>query len=113
MDFSTAPARTEMVFNEIVKAAGQKRTITYGEIARAVGLPAQFMANQLWFIRDACRNRDFPWLTVIVVNTGTRMPSEGIVKDAPEAPDDISDPKFPTWYRDMRDRVFETDWSTF
>ena len=62
MDFSTAPARTEMVFNEIVKAASQKRTITYGEIARAVGLPAQFMANQLWFIRDACRDRGFPWL---------------------------------------------------
>ena len=113
MDFSNAPAKTEAIFNEIVKAARQMRTIEYGELEEAVDLPARYMGRQLGFIRDACQERRLPWLTTIVVKHDTKLPSTGIFEGVEGMSGDVSRPEFAVWWRAMALHVFATDWSVF
>ena len=112
MDFSNAPAKTEAIFNEIVKAARQMRTIEYGELEDIVDLPAHFMGRQLGFIRDACQERRLPWLTAIVVKRDTKLPSTGIFEGVDGMSGNVSSPVFEVWWRAMALHVFTTDWST-
>ena len=113
MDFSDAPAKTEAVFNELAKAAREMRTIEYGEISSAVGLPAMAMGRQFGFIRDVCRQRGLPWLPVIAVNRNSWLPSAGIFVDVDGMSGDVSSTDFAVWWRAMTLHVFATDWSTF
>ena len=71
------PAKTGEVFEYVKRCATEMRTVTYKEIACAVGLAKPGVAYPLGYIRDEiCRKQGLPWLTVIVVNADTRRPGE-------------------------------------
>lgn len=112
-DFSSAPAKTEAVFNGLVRAAHEMRIVEYGVLSDAVNLPAHGMGRQLGFIRDACRKRNLPWLPVIAVNRDTGLPSAGVFVGIDGMSGNVSSPDFAVWWRAMVLHVFATDWSAF
>ncbi len=74
------PGKTKEVFDYLKRCAVQMRTVSYGEIAEAVGLPAVGMGKPLGYIRDEiCRARGLPWLNALAVNSDTWRPGESFL----------------------------------
>lgn len=57
--------------------AGNTATITYGEVAKALGFHVRAIKFPLAKIQDECRAAGKPTLTVLVVDARTRMPNAG------------------------------------
>ena len=106
---------TRMVFDHLRQCSLEMRTVTYGEVARTVGIT--FTPNvipHLNRIRDEiCRAHGLPWLPAIAVNTDTGLPGRrqnddgyGIIPDGMVIPDD----DFRAWWRAMILQVFATNW---
>jgi alkylated DNA nucleotide flippase Atl1 len=71
------PPATDAVFAYLKRCAREMRTVTYGELGAAVGLPSTGVGRQLGYIRDhVCRPRGLPWLNALAVNAATRRPGE-------------------------------------
>ncbi len=84
----------------LTRSARDRRTLTYGEVARQLGFrgarPVRF---PLWTIQDFCLEKDLPPLTILVVNKSTGRPGQG----------------FFAWTGKLEDgqhRVFNWDWTT-
>jgi len=102
----TKPERTDAVYAALVKAAGDLRTVTYGELGDAAGIHHRHVRTRVGYIRDAvCRPRGLPWLSVLAVNAKTRRPGDSFLPSGAETdPDDL-------FWRGMAIQVFLTDWS--
>jgi hypothetical protein len=100
------PAKTEEVFEYLKVCAGQMRTVTYGEVADAVGLTPIGMAYPLGYIRDeVCRPRGLPWLNAIAVNQQTRRPGDSFLPAGVAVGRDEE-----RFWRGMVLQVFVYDW---
>ena len=113
MHRETKPAKTDDVFRHLASAARDMRLVTYGELAREVGLANLGTGKPLGYIRDeVCRARGLPWLNAIAV-AKDGLPGEAFFPDDsglslnPENRDD-----FKVWWKAMVLQVFATDWST-
>ena len=75
------PAKTEQVFEYLKVCAGQMRTVTYGEITKALHMgKGQGVRYALGYIRDhLCRARGLPWLNAIAVNKETWRPGDSFL----------------------------------
>ena len=103
------PAKTDEVFSELVKAAREMRTVTYGELAARAKLAKPGIGQPLGYIRDeVCRARGLPWLTVIAVSGTTGLPSAAYLPTGARIEMDPGD--FRVWWRAMVLQVFATDW---
>jgi alkylated DNA nucleotide flippase Atl1 len=102
------PARTIEVFGFLKQCAREMRTVNYGEIGRAVGLPAVGVGKCLGYIRDSiCRKRGLPWLNAIAVQKYTGYPGDRFLpKGAVLARHDEV-----AWWRGMVLQVFAFDWN--
>ena len=71
------PAKAREVFDYVKACAKDMRTVTYKEVANAVGLAPTGMAFPLGYIRDhICIERGLPWLNVIVVSSESHRPGD-------------------------------------
>jgi hypothetical protein len=101
-----APAKTKQVFDYLKKCAYDMRTVTYGELAEAVGLAPSGIGYQLGYIRDRiCRTQGLPWLNAIAVRTSDRRASHGFLPEGVQ----IGDGEERLW-RGMVLQVFAYDW---
>ena len=102
------PKGTDTVYAELVKAARDMRTVTYGALAKTAGLAQPGIGSPLGYIRDeVCRPRGLPWLTVIAVSarglpSGAYLPSDSTMSLEPD------DQRI--WWRAMALQVFATPW---
>ena len=68
MAWTSIPAKTDIVFDRLTKAAREMRTVRYADLADECGLAAAGIGMQLGYIRDeVCRAKGLPWLTAIAV----------------------------------------------
>ena len=71
--------RSLQIWSLLVCAARERRSYTYGELAKALGFKgAGVMANMLGAIMWHCQDHGFPPLTLLVVNQETGRPGEGL-----------------------------------
>src|SRR5690348_244004 len=109
MSSAQPPAKTNEVFTYLQMCANEMRTVTYGEVAQAVGLVAAGMGRPLGYIRDqVCRARGLPWLNAIAVNTDDRRPGKSFLPDEVSLSNDDQE----RMWRGMVLQVFAYDWST-
>lgn len=71
--------RSMQIWTLLVCAAQERKSYTYGQIAEILGMGgagvmAQFLGPIMWH----CEDKDFPPLTVLVVNQETGLPGEGL-----------------------------------
>lgn len=103
------PAKTDKVFCELVKAAREMRTVTYGELAERAKLAKPGIGQPLGYIRDeVCRARGLPWLTVIAVSSETGLPGAAYLPSGARMEMELGD--FRVWWRAMALQAFATDW---
>lgn len=89
--------RSAQLWSLLVCAARERRTYTYGEAARILGLGgAGVMGSFLGPIMFFCVQKEYPPLTVLVVNQETGLPGEGLTTIENVNGD--------------RERVFRFDW---
>lgn len=109
MNQQRIPAKAEEVFEYLKGCASQMRTVTYGEIAEAVGLAKPGVGRPLGYIRDViCRSRGLPWLNAVAVNAHTDRPGVSFL------PEDVSmgQADEELLWRGMVLQVFAFDWSS-
>ena len=94
---------TPAVFEYLKQCVAHRRTTTYGEIGKHVGLAAQGTANPLYYIRDRCLEQELPPLTAIVANKKTGLPGIGLKPDGTQ----VSTAE----WNDMLGEVFAHNWS--
>ena len=75
----TRHERSMQIWMLLATAARERRTLTYGDIAKILGMGgagvmAQFLGPIMWF----CEDKGYPPLTVLVVNQETGLPGEGL-----------------------------------
>ena len=70
--------RTSKVWQVLIARATNRQTLTYGELAKAIGNPglALGIGHDLDLIADYCRENGLPSLWVIVVNQQTGTSSQ-------------------------------------
>ena len=72
------PATTPEVFTYLKRCAREKRTATYTEIAKAVGLKPNELDEQLNYIStQVCSKNGLPCLAALVVRANTGIPGPG------------------------------------
>jgi alkylated DNA nucleotide flippase Atl1 len=95
-DNPTHPTRALQIWQILVAYARERRTLTYGMVAKLLGYEgAGTLAPILGHIMFYCIQQELPPLTVIVVNQETGLPGQGLIEA------DLN--------RD-RERVFNYDW---
>jgi len=73
------PARAMQVWQILIAAAHERRTLTYGDVADLLGFDgAGVLAQTLGLIMTYCKNEGLPPLTVLVVKHDTGLPGEGL-----------------------------------
>ncbi len=71
---TTQPPKTREVFEVLRQCALDVRKITYTELGKEVGVPAQGPWPQLTAVHTLCVERGLPWLTALVVRKDTGKP---------------------------------------
>ena len=95
-EFRTGPNRALQIWQILVCKAGNRQTMTYGELASILGFKgAQVLGKFLEYILRYCEKNQLPSLTVLVVNQETGLPGSGF------PPEDL---------HSERERVFRFDW---
>lgn len=100
-------SRVSAVFSFLVRAAKERRLVTYSELAEEVKCKPINVGKYLYRIADLCKENDAPPLTSIVVSKGEFAPSEGLWKSFPEVQEHQ---KNSTWAEMIRE-VYLFDWS--
>ncbi len=78
------PAGTAEVWNLVVQAADEMRTVTYGEIAEPLGMgKGMGIRFALGFIEEICKRNRWPPLNYIVVNKESRRPGDWVDASEP------------------------------
>ncbi|MDA2916291.1 hypothetical protein MYX64_05545 [Nitrospinae bacterium AH_259_B05_G02_I21] len=89
--------RSSQIWSLLVCAAIERKTYTYGQIAKILGFEgAGVMGQFLNPIMRFCEDNELPPLTVLVVSQDTGLPGEGLVT-LEEVNED-------------REKVFDFDW---
>jgi alkylated DNA nucleotide flippase Atl1 len=71
--------RSSQIWALLINAAKDRKTYTYGEIAKTLGFGgAGVMAPLLGCIMWFCEEKSLPPLTVLVVNKETGLPGDGL-----------------------------------
>ena len=73
----TKRERITKAFQILLECVGQKRNITYGEMAPQIGTNAQNVARYLDPIAAYLINQELPILPVLVVRADTDRPGDG------------------------------------
>lgn len=93
----TRAQRAMQVWQILVAAAHERRSLTYGQLAAYLGFEgAGVFAQILGCIMKYCETKDLPPLTCIVVNQDTGIPGSGLTTIA-KLPED-------------RERVYSYKW---
>ena len=88
--------RAVQIWQVLIAAAHERRTLTYRLLGDRIGLGANLLADPLALVARYCAVKQWPPLTVLVVRAGDGRP----------------DPRF-TWASDpdgAREAVYEHDW---
>lgn len=94
----------EKLLPHLVKAANQRQTPTYKELADKIGVHHRYMRYILGYIRDEiCLARGLPLLTCIVVNDSTKLPGDDWL---PEGTTHLSKEEYRQKFELFRDQVF-------
>jgi len=89
---------------ELVRCAQLRETITYGDLARRIGLHHRQMRHIAGYVRDKiCRPRKLPLLNALIVNAQTRMPGESYLPGEGKSGHDLKDRNN---FEKFRDDVF-------
>lgn len=95
-DNPTRASRALQIWQILISAASDRRTLTYGMLADMLGFEgAGVLAHPLGHIMYYCRRNGLPPLTVLVVNQRTGLPGKGLTKTELNAD---------------REKVFDYDW---
>jgi hypothetical protein len=83
----TVKERAAQIWPVLAFAAQRRMTLTYDQLGNLIGVPRHGLAHLLAPIQEYCRGRDWPPLTVLVVQEGTGLPGSGFTAaaDVPEA----------------------------
>lgn len=74
-------ARAVQIYAILISAAHNRQTLTYGMVADLLDYKgAGVLDRQLGLIMNWCADNDLPPLTVLVVNSETGLPGEGLVR---------------------------------
>lgn len=96
-DLKIPGARAEQIWPILISLAYNRQTITYGGLAGMLGFEgAGVFAGILGQIMNWCAANDVPPLTILVVNSKTGLPGEGLTTPADLNAD--------------REKVFDYDW---
>ena len=106
---SNPPKNTAAILRILKQCAHDMRTITYGDLAKEVGLPdGRSVRYPLRYIRDEiCRAHHRPWLSVIAVKKGRMRPGGKFLPEEVTLHDDET----AIWWRGMVLQVYAYDWS--
>ena len=75
----TRAERAMQIWQILITAAYDRRTLTYGRVAALLGFKGAGVISQfLNPIMGYCEAKDLPPLTVLVVNQDTGLPGEGL-----------------------------------
>lgn len=78
---STHASRSLQIWLILIGAAHDRRTLTYGILAKTIGFKgAGTLAQPLGHVMHYCRRNGLPPLTVLVVNQETGLPGEGLTE---------------------------------
>ncbi|WP_292387616.1 hypothetical protein [Methanosarcina sp. UBA5] len=89
----------------LVYSAKWKETLTYKELAGKINSHPRALSYMLGYIRDEiCRKRELPMLSVIVVNSETRLPGDDFL---PEGTANLSKEEYEEKFIELRDEVFK------
>ncbi len=91
--------RAARIWPVLAEMARQGQTITYGQLAKAIGIHHRALGTPLWLIQDCCRDEKQLPLTILVVHQGDSKPGEGFIAW------DVDD------LEDGMKLVFDFDWS--
>ena len=104
------PKHTPAVFEVLKQCARNMTTISYGVLGERIGVHHRPLRRPLGYIRDeVCRRYDRPWLQMIVVNGGTKRPSEGAIGSTGV---EFNKEEQDRWWRGMVLQVYAYDWSS-
>ena len=84
MPIMSNPQRALQLWSLLALAASKRTILTFEEVAGLTGLPKQGLAQVLGHIAQYCKDRQLPWLTLLVVRKGTGKPPVelyGMIKD--------------------------------
>ena len=102
------PNKTLEVFNFLKKRAYEMRTVSYGRVAKEVGIFPLAVGNHLDTIREEiCVPGGLPFISAIVVNAETRRPGQGFLPAGMK----VREHEFDLFWRGTVIQVFATDWS--
>jgi len=88
----------------IIYTAKSRDLITYGDLAKLVGVHHRVIAHILGYIRDEiCRKKGLPLINAIVVNGISRLPGESFL---PEGTGHLSKEEYKKAFEKHRDKVF-------
>ena len=76
--------RAALLWDALVAAAGEHRTLTYMQLGIATGIHQRVLGRWLSLIQDHCRERGLPALTSIVVHASDARPGRGFNACKPE-----------------------------
>ena len=93
------------VVEHLLELAGQRRTITYGELAEEFGGIARGWTKPLTAIALRCRTYREPLISVLVVLKGTKLPSPNAMIYHRLS---LTNPKE---LEEERERCFDNDWA--
>lgn len=71
--------RAYYVWNELIKCAKDRTTITYGELAERIDSHHRALRYPLGYIQDYCLDERLPPLTMLVINKATKLPGDGFI----------------------------------
>ena len=94
------------VVEYLIKLAGQRKTITYGELAEEFGGIARGWTKPLTAIALRCHSYSEPLISVLVVLKGTKLPSPNALIYNRLG---LTNPKV---LEEERERCFDNDWAT-
>jgi putative restriction endonuclease len=94
--------QAELLWPLLALAARNRQRLTYSEVFGFTGIIPVGLGKPLGFIHRYCKLQKFPCLNLIVVNTETGQPGDGVPGQG-MTPEDVS--------REQT-RVFDFDWSS-
>jgi hypothetical protein len=90
------PERAIQIWHMLVAAARNRQTLTYKLVSEVTGAFPAALGEILAYLMRYCEQGNLPPLTVLVVQTGTGKPGDGLLTSADHDAD--------------RERVFEFNW---
>jgi len=90
--------RAQQVWQVLVSAAYNRQVLTYGILAKLIGMGPGTLARPLGCVMNYCEKNGLPPLTVLVVRKRTGTPGSGLETVKPRHTDE------------QRERVFRHNW---